>query len=149
QLEYPIVYGRVPGGESLVEAGRSLLYLDDFPAKRLTTSEFAETDEDWGELIDAIQPPELAEHIAMFFQEADSARCTGAAFDDHEPYSMMTVDGEPRIFSIASWWIGEGQGNMYLCKIVDDTILPVPAFEGRRTILKPPPERSERSRPPV
>ncbi|WAS90931.1 hypothetical protein [Nannocystis punicea] len=154
------VIGRLRGGTSLIEAMRSLLMLIDFPGHQLEPCEYAETDEDWVDLLATIEPPALREHLALYFQESQAARCCGAYFegpraprdddDDHDDHDdvddtdadevdgcMMFAGDEPRRYEpLAQWMIGEGQGTFCLVRIVDDTIAAVPEFAGQALLRK-------------
>lgn len=134
-LDCPRVLGRLRGGTSLIEAMRSLLMLDDFGAERLEPCEYAETHADWVDLLAAIEPPTLREHVSLFFQEEEAARCCGAYFEGAD--RAMFRDDEPRRYEgLVSWAIGEGQGSFCLVQIVDDTIAEVPEFAGHVLLRK-------------
>ncbi len=150
QLAWTTVYGRIRGGESLVEAATSLFLLNDFENLHMVSGEYAGVDEDWVEFINGIEPVPLRGHIGMFFQEPQSARCCGAALDGvPNDGALIEKDGKPCFEIVASWWIGEGQGNCYLAKIIDDSIPDLPEFAGRALLTREQPEVPERSRPPV
>ncbi|MCY1059547.1 hypothetical protein [Nannocystis sp. SCPEA4] len=152
------VVGRLRGGTSLLAAMRSLLMLHDFPGHQLEPCEYAETHATWVDLLATIEPPALREHLALFFQDENAARCCGAYFesgnadiaddddDDDDVAADDDVDdgddayglfaGDERYEALASWAIGEGQGTFCLVRIVDDTIAPVPEFTGHALLRK-------------
>ncbi|MDC0672548.1 tetratricopeptide repeat protein [Nannocystis radixulma] len=142
------VVGRLRGETSLLAAMRSLLMLHDFPGHQLEPCDYAETHESWVDLLATIEPPALREHLALFFQDENAARCCGAYFesgsadiadvddvdDVDDAYGLFA--GDERYEALASWAIGEGQGTFCLVRIVDDTIAPVPEFTGHALLRK-------------
>lgn len=147
QLEYPSIFSRLQAtGESLVEAATAMFMLNDFPDLRMVPGEYAEVDEEWVELIDSIEPPALGAHIGMFFQEPQSARCVGAALTGPDEGTFIEIDGQPQQETVVSWWIGEGQGDCYIARLLGDVIPEVPEFRGRELLTRPAePERPEKS----
>ncbi|MEQ1565553.1 MAG: tetratricopeptide repeat protein [Myxococcota bacterium] len=157
------VDGRISGGGSLVEVMTALLMLRDFDEHRLEPGEYNETSPRWAPLLEGIEPPGLRGHLSFFFQTADAARCTGACLtveggDDEdedededeweEPDEVDEQEPEDDGYErVAEWWIGEGQGQCELVRIVDDRIAPVPPFTRHSLIRRPP--RSEGDRPPT
>ncbi|MBL9107375.1 MAG: tetratricopeptide repeat protein [Myxococcales bacterium] len=135
--------GRIQAkGESLVDAARALFMLDTFDAAPLGPGEFSETHPAWQKKLAAVEPGALREHLAVFFQTAEAARCTGACVDPRRRAANRAQEsgakGDERI---ASWSIGEGQGACYLARIHDDAIPEVPPFEGYLIVRKRKPSR--------
>ncbi len=138
QLDFLTVYSRIASkGESLIEAATGMFMLNSFPGLKLIPSSYAEVAEEWIELVDSIEPPELAAHIGMFLQSAESARCVGAAFSGVDDGTLLEIDGEAQQEIVASWWIGEGQGSIYLARILEDSIPEVPDYRGRELLTRP------------
>jgi len=116
--------GRIVGGDTLLEAMTSLLALG---ASKLRVPRKSAVHPTWRTLVGSL-PPKLQRSIGTFFQTEESARTVGACFDGRgeTPEDLAT-----RYEVLAVWELGEGQGELYLTRIVDDRISKVPPFKGR------------------
>lgn len=76
--------------------------------------EFYDIHEDWRDFKGTINNPMLADHIGMFFQDANMARCFGAYFEEDGCFQFLGFE------SIGQWDIGEGQGELHIVRITDD-----------------------------
>lgn len=137
------MHGRIhASGERLVDAMTALLRMRDMRKLRTEPTEFAETHKTHKKLVDEIEPAALRPHVAMFFQSAEAARCTGAYFAGAD---SDNADGLGDGYEVAaSWDLGEGQGELLLARIVDDRIPAVPPFKGRLLLRKKPPRTVEK-----
>lgn len=127
-------HGRIVAkSTSLKDAFRALFLLNDFPRERLKQGEYSEVHEQHRSMIESIKNLELRDHVANFFQSAQSARCTGAALD--KPSEKSDI--------VASWWIGEGQGDCWIEKIDDDDVCDIPEFDGYSPLFHRPREIKE------
>ncbi len=138
RMELPMVIGRVKAqGETLIDALRALLMLDEFPEQAMDLHEFAETDEEHQAFVATFEDDRLRDHVSMFFQEPQAARCGGAApegIDEDDIHLRMF--GKEAFKRHLAWWMGEGQGHCHLVEILDDTVPEVPEFQGRTVRLK-------------
>ena len=133
------VTGRIKAeGDSLVDAARALFKLDRFGQEPpLRPGPDSELSKKWAPVLAEIAPSKpLRDHLGIFFQTAEAARCSGAALDGDPRATLFTLDGASGYDVIAEWGVGEGQGSFYLVRIQDDAVPPVLAFEGRFLIRK-------------
>ena len=125
ELDFPMVYGKIKSGRSLVEVAIKLFLLD---GELLSFErEDYEVDEPWQEMIDAIEPEALRHHLGLFFQDSEVARCFGARFeggDGGETWEYMRSEIEP----IACWSSGEGQGDFCIARVVREELPELPGL---------------------
>jgi len=114
--------------EDLVSTLRALLMLNDFPNVAIPIHEFYEVDETHKTFIDTIESTKLRNHVGAFFQDANAARCFGAALQSYET-DIFSIDKIKCYKHVVSWWMGEGQGQISLMEIVNDEILTIPLLK--------------------
>lgn len=140
------VFGRIRGSEgSLVDAARALWMLgDDTPCLPMDDEEDEYTEVDGAiatklaELFDA----DVAAHIGLFFQTPDAARRSGGARMDAEPDGELVLAQYlsrliPGTQLVATWWLGEGQGEEALVRLPAQHSMLVPAFDGHSAVRTP------------
>jgi Tetratricopeptide repeat len=141
------MHGRIQAkGDSLVGAMTALLRMRDPRKLHTKPSELAETEKAHRKFVDEIEVAALRPHVAMFFQSAHAARCTGAYFAGADSDNAGALGSGYEV--VASWELGEGQGELFLARIVDDHISAVPPFKGRLLLRKKPPRPVEKGPKP-
>lgn len=119
-FEYPMLYGKIRSGDSLLDVATHLFLLHRPLSDNERDSSY-QVDEQWSSMIAEIQPKALREHLGLFFQDANVARSLGAFYNDRASWNL--VHGlEP----IARWSIGEGQGIFCIARVLNDEIPPLP-----------------------
>lgn len=143
KLDTPYVLGRIKSGDSLIATARALFRMDH-DARKLDSdvAQFYEVDAEWEAMINGIEHPELRYHLGVFFQEADIARCFGACFESDLGLKSLSEKYQ----EVASWWMGEGQGECGLAKVLDDSVAAVPP-PGGQEVLEFEPQLSDGEKP--
>lgn len=120
EVDYPSFYGKIQSGPSLVEVATHLFALHQ-PITPLD-EEFYEVDEEWVGMLEKIEDKALREHLGIFFQDINIARCFGAYFEGGDDGSWESfIDIQP----IACWSTGEGQGEFCIARVLNTTIEPL------------------------
>ena len=143
------IFGRIRAtSDSLLDAARALCLLDRFgEAPPLRPGPYSKVSRKWGAFLKvASRSTELRDHLGLFFQTANAARCSGAAYDEasgesEEAETLLEIAGQPSFTILAAWDVGEGQGRFFLARIDNDAISSVPPRVAkepkRRTSRKP------------
>ncbi len=160
-LEAEDVLGKIAGGTSLLEAARALFMLRDGDALQAAEEGLVEdedeegdeddddesngpvVDEEWSAFLAGLFDEPVATHLGFFFHAVDAARYSGGAHFDEEPNTGTMLGGilpevMPGARLLATWSLGEGQGERALIRLPDKWTPPVPPFEGESLIRKMP-----------
>lgn len=144
------IFGRIrTSSDSLLDAARALFLLDRFgETPPLRPGPYSKVSRKWGAFLEeASRSKELRDHLGLFFQTANAARCSGAAYDEasagpaEDAETFLEIAERPSFTVLAAWDVGEGQGRFFLARIEDDAIPSVPPRAAkepkRRTSRKP------------
>gem|GEM_PF-5002765 len=129
------IFGRIrAASDSLLDAARALLLLDRFgETPPLRPGPYSKVSRKWAAFLQEASPSKtLRDHLGLFFQTANAARCSGAAYDEasagptEDAETFLEIAGRPSFTILATWDVGEGQGRFFLARIEDDAIPSVP-----------------------
>lgn len=129
------IFGRIrAASDSLLDAARALLLLERFgETAPLRPGPYSKVSRKWAAFLQEASPSKtLRDHLGLFFQTANAARCSGAAYDEasagpaEDAETFFEIAGRPSFTIVATWDVGEGQGRFFLARIEDDAIPSVP-----------------------
>lgn len=133
-FEQPFLIGRIRSDSKLLNVMKALLRLNSNSNSLLEETENYEIDESCEPWLKDIKDKNLQTHLGYFFQSPDMARCTGAFFEHiKNEDTFLSIGKKPIMQCLAKWHIGEGQGMVFLVRILDNSIPEIP-FKGNSVI---------------